>query len=141
MKIHPDYPRNLRPFDHFELALQFLDSYKFAHNTRPPNWPRYFLACHAVELALKSFLLQRGLSEDEKETFGHDLVSLLDKAITSGLKVTDQIVADISALNVVHSGFWHRYPRTIGHPVQLIHQYDPTIDSLFELIKASWNAP
>jgi hypothetical protein len=65
--------------DHFLLA---------AKSTQPPpsapNFPlvRTFLACRAVELALKAFLSlsQKSLRELSRDPFGHDLKSLIEQA-------------------------------------------------------------
>ena len=115
MKRNPVYPETLRPMDHLEMACQFLEAYKFGCNTRPPNWPRYFLACHSVELVLKAFLLQRGIPENTTESYRHDLVKILDQAIEVGLLVDEQIKLDIADLNLVHNELWHRYPRTFAN--------------------------
>lgn len=140
MKRNPEYPEILRPMDHLEMACQFLEAYKFGCNTRPPNWPRYFLACHSVELVLKAFLLQRGVPEKTTWSYGHDLVKILNQAVAVGLKVDEYIKSDIADLNAVHMDLWHRYPRTFAKPVILIHQFDHSIESLFTIVKAGWNA-
>jgi len=139
MKQNPDYPEILRPIDHLELAYQFLEAYKFGHNTRPPNFPRYFLACHSVELVIKAFLLKRGMSENDKQFLKHDLVALLERAIGMGIVVDDEIKSEIAELNDVHNNFWHRYPRTYAKPIILIHQFDKTIETLFEIIRNSFS--
>ena len=135
MKRNPEYPEILRPMDHLELAYQFLEAYKHGQNTPPLNWPRYFLACHAVELVMKAFLLKMGVSEDETQSLKHDLIAILERSIAVGLKVDNQIKSDIAELNIVHNGFWHRYPRTYANPIILINQFDQTIQRLFDVIR------
>jgi HEPN domain-containing protein len=138
MKRNLEYPTALRPMDHLEMAGQFLESYKLAHNTRPPNWPRYFLACHAVELVLKAFLLQRGVDEDTTIKLGHDLETLAKKAMEFELEFDEAMEADVHHLNQVHNFLWHRYPRTYARPIILVHQFDKTIEKLFANVNASW---
>lgn len=50
--------------------------------------PSYFLLGRSIELALKAFLLSRGLNAQELKSrkFGHDLGALLDKAIVLGIE-------------------------------------------------------
>ena len=59
---------------------------------QPPNVPfapaRPYLACHALELALKAFLSLKEYSLDElaDSKFRHNLVNLLDEAERNGLR-------------------------------------------------------
>jgi hypothetical protein len=50
--------------------------------------PSYFLLGRSIELALKAFLLSRGLEAKELKSrkFGHDLDALLDKALALGIE-------------------------------------------------------
>lgn len=59
---------------------------------------QYILAIHAIELALKSFLLDNEISEkDLRKKYGHKLTSLLNKANDLGLVVETENAADIIA--------------------------------------------
>jgi hypothetical protein len=50
------YPEGLKHFDYFEYARQFLTAYDGLPERPPPkSWPRYFMLCHAIELALKGY--------------------------------------------------------------------------------------
>ena len=52
-------------FNFFELATDFMETYKKAFKiARSPEWPRYFLFCHAIELVLKAYLAQHGMSQN-----------------------------------------------------------------------------
>ena len=52
------YPEGLKHFDYFECARQFLTAYDDLTERPPPkSWPRYFMLCHAIELALKGYLV------------------------------------------------------------------------------------
>ena len=52
----------------------------------------YYLICRSVELALKAFLLAKGVPEEKlrRKTLGHDLEKVLNKAISMGL---DKVVS------------------------------------------------
>ena len=65
-----------------------MHAYKTLPDTPHPEWPRYFLFCHAIELALKAFLAQKtGLSQKElADKFGHDLDALLKEGTALGLQ-------------------------------------------------------
>jgi hypothetical protein len=79
----PDPYHLFRPIQYLDLADQF---YK-----RPPpfSWPRYFLLCHSIELALKAYLAKLGATlEQLKWDFGHKLDRLVDEAAKKGLPVT-----------------------------------------------------
>jgi hypothetical protein len=55
---------------------------------RPPDWPKYLLLYDAMELALKAYLIQCGVSEkDLKDEGGHDLKNLVDEAVNRGLSL------------------------------------------------------
>lgn len=60
--------------------------------------PRYFLACHAIELALKAFLALKGQPVvDLIDTLGHDLAKALANAAAAGLA---EAVPDLSGAHV-----------------------------------------
>jgi hypothetical protein len=77
MKDHP-----LLGHDFFDRAVEFRDAYRALPKTDPPpDWPRYFLFCHAIELVLKAYLAQYGVPPITLERkFGHDLTLLLNAA-------------------------------------------------------------
>jgi hypothetical protein len=69
---------NASPVFFRKLAEQFLacyDAYKPAGLSIVP----FFLCCRAIELALKSILLEKQNQMDMKTLFGHDLEKLYDK--------------------------------------------------------------
>ena len=141
MKEENDYPSVLRPLDHLNMAEDFLVSYTHAHKGRSPDWPRFFLACHAVELVLKAFLLQRGLIESDlsKRNIRHNIALLYAKAEKMGLNIDVSVKEDILCLHDAHKCFWHRYPRMIGTGVFTIDQFGLSIEKLFSEIRALWN--
>ena len=74
-------------FDFFDRANQFRRAYRVLPNIgQPPEWPKYLLFYHAMELALKAYLIQQGVSEQVlKDEFGHDIKKLVDEAVKRGL--------------------------------------------------------
>jgi hypothetical protein len=75
------------------------------------SWPRYFLLCHSIELALKAYLAKLGATPEQlKFELGHKLAELVDEAVGKGLRLTPETQDRIKALAKAHSNFWHRYP-------------------------------
>ena len=58
--IKPTYPDHFRPLDFLELAEEFYQAFHDLPARLPPSWPRYFMLCHAIELAPKAYLAQHG---------------------------------------------------------------------------------
>ena len=75
---------------YFERAMEFEKAYYALPETPPPSWPRYFLLCHMIELALKTFLKFHGKSESDLKAIGHDLKKLLKRATKLGLTLTPE---------------------------------------------------
>lgn len=78
--------RHLAPVFH-QNAMGFLTSASAIH-ARSPIGAEHFLAI-AIELALKAYLLQRGITDDwNRVHIGHDLVKALKCARRAGLRDT-----------------------------------------------------
>jgi hypothetical protein len=55
------------PFEYLNFAEQFHNAFhELAERHPTASWPRYFLLCHSIELALKAHLLLRGASPEER---------------------------------------------------------------------------
>ena len=66
--------------------------------TRHPEGARYFLAI-AIELALKAYLLDRGISDDWNRVYlGHDLVKALRWARRAGFTAAPANLPELAAL-------------------------------------------
>jgi hypothetical protein len=100
----------------------------------PPSWPRYFLLCHAIELALKAFLILRGVSSGtlKSPTFRHNLKQLLAEAVNYGLPLGVLARSELEHLDEAHGKFWPRYPRAHAKPVFII---DPFVLYAEELLR------
>lgn len=110
------YARSLRNFATFRYAQEF---HITARKTASPVVQAYLLG-HAIELYLKAFLLQSGLTTAilrSRKHYGHDLEKLLtaarDKGIDKLVRVSPQMVEDISKLNAL-------YPETLRY-FSLLH--------------------
>jgi hypothetical protein len=80
-------------------------------NNELPDWPRYFLLSHSIELALKAFLAIHGkTSKDLRKEFGHNLNKLLKEATKCGLVIGADARKDIARLEKIHNNHWARYP-------------------------------
>jgi hypothetical protein len=61
-----DYPDALRTADHLRLAEDYYRAFCDLPPRIPPqSWPRYFMLCHAAELAFKAYLFHRGAARKE----------------------------------------------------------------------------
>lgn len=129
-KSNPDYPPSLRPHNFLKLAYDFYNAYKNCPETTPPNYPKYFLGCHCIELALKSFLLSKGVGIDLVIDKGHNLESLLDQCIGMGLSVSKNFKTCIPKINEIHNGYWNRYPMERSIQVVLLENIDDDLDKL-----------
>jgi hypothetical protein len=54
-------PSPFTAFEHLAYADQFYQTFYKAPTFHPSiSWPRYFLLCHSIELALKAYLAKLG---------------------------------------------------------------------------------
>ena len=76
--------------------------------------PGYYLMCHAIELGLKSYLVQHGytLEELRKKPFGHNLCSILAETEKCGIDssfVAPSLHSAIVYLNDLYMGKMFEY--------------------------------
>jgi hypothetical protein len=132
-------PNPFTSFEYYAYADQFYDAFNklgASHLHPSISWPRYFLLCYAIELALKAYLAKLGAATEhlKKLERRHNLNKLLDEVVEKGLRLTSQTQDSIRALAEAHSKFWHRYPRDDGIiKVFVIEQF---IHAAHELINA-----
>jgi HEPN domain-containing protein len=129
--------------DHLNMAGDFQQAYRDLGrpDRQPLNWPRYFLATHAIELALKSYLLRHDVSRDplKGRHIRHDLEALLRKAEKCGLKLEAQTRRSIELLSKLHKRFRARYSVPSGEPVITIEQCDCDLDRLLIAVSGAAN--
>jgi len=99
-----------------------------------PNWPKWFMVMHAIELALKAFNISR---EDSAvpapavpEPSNHDLVGLYDYAVMYGLPRDSLVTKELPHLSDLHQSAYARYPKDEAKSVALIAQFDDMVDRL-----------
>jgi hypothetical protein len=126
--------------DLFRRAEEFLQAYRaLPKNTPPPDWPRYFLLCQSIELALKAYLVGHGTPASvlAKYPIGHRLQILMTGAINAGLVIGPKARGEIEALDAAHAEHWARYPNPHAggtKPVFIIDQFEPHVAELFDAV-------
>lgn len=129
--------------DYLNMASDFRQAYRDLGlpDRQPLNWPRYFLATHAMELALKSYLLRHDVAQDplKGRHIRHDLEALLKKAEKRGLKLETQTRRSIELLSKLHKQFRSRYSIPSGEPVITIEQCDSDLDKLLMAVSGAAN--
>ena len=125
-------------FDYFAYADQFYCAFNKAPTFHPSiSWPRYFLLCHSIELALKAYLAKYGATPQYLREFDlrHNLDRLVTEAVEKGLHLTPETQEGIRALAEAHAKFWHRYPRDDGMiDVFVIEQFIPAAHELINAV-------
>jgi hypothetical protein len=105
--------------------------------------PRYYLLGHSIELALKAFLLSKGvpLSELRSKKLGHDLEKALVRAEELGLQnavtVSDQERADIILLNKTYQSKEHEYISTGSFQVPKMERLLAILHKVLPAIRAT----
>jgi hypothetical protein len=99
-----------------------------------PNWPKWFLVTHAIELATKAYIISR---EDSNvpapagpKPSNHDLVALYDYAVLYGLRRDPVVTKELPHLSELHQVHYARYPQAEVKPVALIAHFDDLVDQL-----------
>ncbi len=99
-----------------------------------PNWPKYTLLFHAIELALKAAIVlygERGVPKpSDPEPANHDLNALYDYAAAYGLIKRQETLNDLPHISELHVIHYARYPQVPVRPVALISQYDDLADQI-----------
>jgi hypothetical protein len=99
-----------------------------------PNWPKYFLLGHAIELALKAVVkyCQQSPSYQKPpgdEPANHDLVGQYTWAKLHGLpanEIAEKMMPHLSELHLEH---FARYPQPLK-PVIMISEFDDLVDAI-----------
>jgi hypothetical protein len=134
-------PNPFTAFEYLDFADQFYNAFRELRERPPPlSWPRYFLLCHSIELALKAYLAMYGATPEKlKNNFRHKLDKLVDEAAKKGLPLTATTQETIKLLNKAHTGYRHRYPGE--GPVYVIEQFIPTARELLTTVSNAIRGP
>jgi hypothetical protein len=133
----------------FDRAKQFRRAYEAlrssGHWSGPPEWPRYLLFFHATELALKAYLIQQGVDEDDlKYKFGHNIEMLVTEAVNRGLSLpygSKEMIADLGGRPAkpgeatVSPHLRIRYP--LDASVYSLGQFEPYMEHLFTAVASA----
>lgn len=133
-KHHPEYPPSQRPHEFLRLAYQFHEAFKRCSDFNPPNLPGYFLGCHTVELALKSYLLRQGISIEDVVKCGHNINQLLEKSLNNGLIISPNDLTHLESISHLHSDTFNRYPIEESNPIYVIEQAEQAIENLLHSV-------
>jgi HEPN domain len=127
-------PNPFTAFDYLDYAIQFHNAFHELKQQPPPlSWPRYFLLCHSIELALKAYLAKLGVTPEQLQyDFGHKLDKLVGEAVDKGLHLKTETNDAIKALNDAHIEYRHRYPGE--GPVYIIEQFIPAAHELLNAV-------
>lgn len=103
-----------------------------------PNWPKYFLITHAIELAIKAYIISRedagAIPPPKPQPANHDLAGLYDYAVLYGLERDPAVTKELPHLSDLHRVHYARYPQAKVTPVALIAYYDDMVDRLVDAI-------
>jgi hypothetical protein len=96
--------------------------------------PRYFLLCHALELALKSFLAAHGVDNKALKKISHNLNAAYNQAkVKSGFPASDKLLQRlVDLMSPEHEGYWFRYP---GAPYEELPKSDQCCDVIDNFLK------
>jgi HEPN domain-containing protein len=95
-------------------------------NSRP-NWPKHFLMTHAMELAIKAYIV----FATGRELRSHNLSALYERAVQNGLKRSEVVSTGLSQLNELHMVHYARFPNPVVRPVPFyISGYDDMVNQL-----------
>jgi hypothetical protein len=88
--------------------------------------PIYWEISHAIELALKAFLLSTGMTEGELRgpAVRHNLRELLDRALANDLALPNDVIGVIQGLSPAHAAFYFRYGHEEPADGQLINSVE-----------------
>lgn len=105
-----------------------------------PNWPKYFLLGHAIELALKAvpehfrqsptYVMPPGATTPAN----HDLMAQYEFAQRHGLQADPLVDRDLPSLSELHETHFARYPQTL-RPVLLPSAYDDLTDKVIDQVE------
>jgi hypothetical protein len=79
-----------------------------------PNWPKYALLTHAIELSLKAFAhysVETGKTSAAGEPKQHDLLGWYNVALQYGFQLDPSIALNLHLLNELHLTHYSRYPQ------------------------------
>jgi hypothetical protein len=131
-----DTTQQFAAYDYLARARAFREAAHLLpdiHNGQP-NWPKYFLLGHAIELALKAVEKYCQQSPRYQKPSGerpknHDLVGWYEWAKLHGLPSNGEIEKLMPHLSELHLEHFARYPQPL-RGVMLISDFDDLVDNI-----------
>ena len=95
--------------------------------------PKYFLFCHAIELALKAYILAKGGTEGETRTIRHDLIAAWSRAADLGLRSTNaELHRIIEQVAPPHADYSFRYGKSWTRILPRAEVFDAAVSDLIK---------
>lgn len=131
-------PSGTEAQQYLHRARQFREAAMHLPDSRngEQNWPKYALITHAIELALKGFVVHCAAgARIPNEPKQHDLAGWCEVAVQRGLVLAPKSMIDIGVLNELHFNHFMRYPARLSGPIPNPETIaDATVDQvLFEI--------
>lgn len=93
--------------------------------------PKYFLLCHAIELALKAFILAMGGTEKETRKIKHDLTAAWSRAVALGLQPKNaEFSGIVERLAKPHKDYSFRYGKSWTHILPRSDLFEAAVSDL-----------
>jgi hypothetical protein len=95
--------------------------------------PKYFLLCHALELALKAYILATGGTEKDTKKIKHDLELAWGTAIKNGLVSKNPDLSKlIERVALAHSDYSFRYNKTCTFILPQAQVFEVAVSGLID---------
>jgi hypothetical protein len=145
--VTPDMTQKFEVYDYLARARMFREA---AHQLvdmhgHQPNWPKYFLLGHAIELALKAVekYCQQDPNYQKPDGTGprnHDLVGWYEWSKLHGLPPNPVIEDLMPHLSELHLEHFARYPQLLKQ-VMLSSQFDDLVDNILSEVSKFLKLP
>jgi hypothetical protein len=100
--------------------------------------PKYFLLSHAVELALKAYVLAKGDAERETRKIRHDLDAALSRAVALGLTSSTELQNVVRLVAPPHRDYSFRYGNSSQtHILRRADNFEATVSALISDVSAA----
>jgi HEPN domain len=100
--------------------------------------PKYFLLSHAIELAIKAYILAKGGSERETKKIKHDLDAALVRAVELGLQPSTGLQKIVQHIAPAHRDYSFRYSNQAWtHFLPNTDSFEGTVAELIKQVSAN----
>jgi hypothetical protein len=100
--------------------------------------PKYFLFCHAIELALKAYILAKGGTERETKKIRHDLIAAWSRAVDLGFQPTNaDLHRIVQRVAPPHADYSFRYGNRWTHILPRSEVFDAAVSDLIKDVSST----